>query len=368
MVEHNTETTVRRYRIHSFQNGDENAICNLFERVFGKPMGTTESALHWRWEYNENPSKGVFIKLAWDNERLVGQYAASPVQIHAEDRHIVAALSHDTMTDPQYGGIGIFRNTAEALYNEQKSAGHKFIYGFPNGNSIHGFIKNLNWRQIMSAPVHIRPVCVTKNIIRRVLNRDQSFVEKATDDNFSEIPQHFSEQTGRYKLRREAQFGDWADDLWQRCCRQHRLWVLRNKAYLNWRYVARPESKYSIVSIWENNTVAGYCITDCVVKKFGSTLFVLDFLVDLKFKEAANTLIDYIIHLAEISGVLFASALLTPGSKYRQAFRRHCFFPLPERLFPQPLYFGARCFDQEFNSVVFDPGAWSISWGDDDVV
>lgn len=40
---------------------------------------------------------------------------------------------------------------------------------------------------------------------------------------------------------------------------------------------------------------------------------------------------------------------------------RQLFLPLPERLFPQPLYFGARCFDPALNDVVFDPGAWLIS-------
>jgi hypothetical protein len=146
------------------------------------------------------------------------------------------------------------------------------------------------------------------------------------------------------------------------------LWVIRDNTYLNWRYISRPEAKYSIVSAWRGTSPVGYVITTCVEKKFGPTLFVLDFLVDLDFKNVAETLIRYVVKVAKDSGAVFASVLLTPGSRYRYLFRRHLFLQLPEMLFPQPLYFGARCFNPTLIDVVYDPKAWSISWGDNDVL
>ena len=132
-------------------------------------------------------------------------------------------------------------------------------------------------------------------------------------------------------------------------------------------YVNRPESRYEVISAWRETCPVGYAVTTLVNKEFGPTLFVLDFMVDLNFQDVAETLIRYIVKLAKVSGAVFASALLPPGSKYRNLFRRHLFMPLPERLFPQPLYFGARCFVPALNNIVYNPKAWSISWGDNDV-
>lgn len=364
MTDKIVERKNKSFQIRDYRSGDEVAICALFEKVFGKPMGKTESLRHWQWEFLENPVGGLFVKLAWAEEKLVGQYTASPLRVHAAGKEIVAALSHDTMTDPEYTGMGIFRKTAEALYDELADAGHSFIYGFPNRNSIHGFIKNLKWQQVMPVPVHIRPMGILKNNTDRLLGR--IFQEK------KELRRKENEMVlygvGGYQLKRETSFGDWADDLWQACCDQHRLWVVRDKKYLNWRYALKPENEYEIISAWKNGNPVGYVVYLIADMSFGNTIFVMDFMADLRHPGAANMLINRVIKAAQMHDCSFASALLTPGSKYLWLFRRRMFLPLPEKLFPQPLYFGVRCFDFSMKSLVANPRAWSISWGDNDVI
>jgi hypothetical protein len=367
MPEEKNKNRNKSFEIKGYNNGDENAICALFERVFGKPMGKTESIRHWQWEFLQNPVSSLFIKLAWDGDKLVGQYTASPVQMYVKGSNITAALSHDTMTDPQYSGLGIFRATAEALYREQTDAGQRFIYGFPNRNSIHGFEKYLKWQQIMPAPVHIRPVCIFKNIFQKIFHSTPGS-SAASESAFQDASSLLSGKSGKYKLHVETEFGDWADDLWVRCSNQHRLWVVRNKAYLNWRYVDKPENKYHIVSVWQDYQPVGYVVIACNNMNFGDTIFIMDFLVDLNFKYAADVLIRYVVNVAKKNECAFASVLLTPGSKYLNIFRKKLFLPLPQFLFPQPLYFGARCFDQTMEQLVNDPKAWHISWGDNDVI
>ncbi len=367
MPEEIIENAKRSFELRAYQPGNEHAICALFEKVFGKPMGKTESIRHWQWEFLQNPIGGLFIKLAWDGDKLVGQYAASPVKMYANGCNIIAALSHDTMTDPHYNGLGIFRTTAEAVYKEQANAGQSFIYGFPNRNSIHGFIKYLQWHKIIPVPVYIRPIRLTKNLSRRIFQRaDNSLADR--DDIFDKATSLLIDKSGKYELHIEMEFGDWVDDLWMRCRKQHSLWVVRDKAYLNWRYVTKPENKYHIVSVWQGVQPVGYVVLACANMNFGKAMFIMDFMVDLDFNHAADLLIRYVVNAAKKNECALASVLLTPGSKYLPIFRKKLFLPLPERLFPQPLYFGARCFDPSINKLVNDPKAWSISWGDNDVI
>ena len=355
----------KSFELRSYNPGDENAICALFEKVFGKPMGKTESIRHWQWEFLANPVKPISIMLAWDGDRLVGQYTASPVQMYVNGRNVSSTLSLDTMTDPEYGGLGIFRTAADRLYAEQVKAGQSFIYGFPNGNSIHGFVKYLQWHQIMPVPVHIRPVKIIKTISRTIFPGKPSLTEKDSGLSHASLSAY---KTNGYKLRLETEFGEWADDLWNRCCGQHNLWVVRNKAYLNWRYVAKPENKYLIVSVLQGLKSVGYMVVARTNMNIGDAVFIVDFLVDTDFKPAGDLLIRYVINLARENECAFVSALLSPGSKYRFMFRKRLFLPLPERLFMQSMYFGARCFDPVMNEVVNDPKAWSISWGDNDAI
>ena len=319
-------------------------------------MGATESICHWQWEYLGNPTRNMFIKLAWDGDKLISHYAVSPVRVWIQGNDITAALSHDTMTDPKYSRLGIFSKLAESIYAKQRSAGHGFVFGFPNRNSIHGFKKKLNWRQIMPTPVYIRPVNVPRAIFKKLFKKREYWgvSQKKTVANF--------------KIRNETQFGGWVDDLWIRCCNQHRLWVVRDQSYLNWRYAHRPENAYHILSIWCDNIPIGYTVLTFQKKRFGKILFVLDFLVDISFKSVAHKFIHKIMELSEKNNATLVSVLLTPGSKYQKAFLKHYFFSLPERMFPQPLFFGARCFETSLDKIVFEPTAWSISWGDNDVL
>lgn len=46
---------MHNYKIRRYNLGDEYKIIKLFEEVFEKTMGKTESIAHWRWEYKNNP-------------------------------------------------------------------------------------------------------------------------------------------------------------------------------------------------------------------------------------------------------------------------------------------------------------------------
>lgn len=360
----------RKWEIRDYRPGDEFAITTLFERAFGKRMGATESLEHWRWEYLENPLQSRLIKLAWDGPRLVGHYAASPRRVRLDGHDVIAALSLDTMTDPEYGRLGVFVSTAEALYNDQTRLGQVFVYGFPNANSIHGITKRLRWRRIMPTPVHVRPINPTSFLARRLpiwlasvvscaISLGADFASKMTD----RCP-----QTGNLILREEGGFGSWANNLWERCCDQHRVWLIRDYSYLNWRYGHRPENTYHVVTAWRGEKAAGYVVMTIADSGVGRTCFVLDLVADVKIPGALAALVAEVVAYAARRGVDFASALLTPGCRYRSAFRQNLFLPLPEVWFPKEIYFGARAFDSSVADVLFDRHAWSISWGDNDVL
>ena len=89
MAENLIENTSKSFEIRSYNAGDENAICALFESVFDRPMGATESIRHWQWEFLENPVKPVAIMLAWQGGKLIGHYVVNSLRAWVQDKEFL---------------------------------------------------------------------------------------------------------------------------------------------------------------------------------------------------------------------------------------------------------------------------------------
>src|SRR5574341_1456493 len=70
--------------IRNYRPGDEAQIIDLFERTFGRTMGRTESARHWKWEFLDTPAGYQAIVLAFAGSTLAAQYAAMPVRLQVD--------------------------------------------------------------------------------------------------------------------------------------------------------------------------------------------------------------------------------------------------------------------------------------------
>ena len=353
--------------------GDEKGILELFEKVFGKPMESKGSSLkHWQWEFIERPEKDTAIRLAWDEDRLVGQYAAGPVRLSVDGKEYLAALSYDTMTDPEYQGRGIFTTLANQLFSDLTEKGHHSIFGFPNGNSIYGFVKKLEWTRIGAPPIFVRPVSPA-NVLREKLKFSPRLAEwiGALTARLLMLPDRllFGKAAKQFEIREESQFGDWADTLWERCKNQHRVWVVRNKEYLNWRYVDKPFSNYRIFSAWKDGQIAGYTVICREKKHAGTSTFIMDMLVDQACLSAGHALLHQVVSTAVSQQDTLVCAMVSPLSPMRRVFRQRGFFRLPEKLFPQELHFAGRLLCDEAGSDFFyESSSWGLSWGDDDVL
>jgi GNAT superfamily N-acetyltransferase len=75
----------------------------------------------------------------------VGFYGVLPVEAIYFGKKITIAQSADTITHPDYRKLGIFKNLAEKTYELCLKSGINLLFGIPNYNSYHGFIKYLDW-------------------------------------------------------------------------------------------------------------------------------------------------------------------------------------------------------------------------------
>lgn len=86
--------------------------------------------------------------LAYDNEnKAAAFYGVYPYMTAYKGKQYLAAQSGDTMTHPKHVGKGLFTTLAKMTYELAKQEGIQFIFGFPNENSLPGFVRKLSWVQ-----------------------------------------------------------------------------------------------------------------------------------------------------------------------------------------------------------------------------
>jgi len=369
MSEKKIEKQKKSFDIRNYKPGDELAICALFEKVFGKPMGKTESLRHWRWEFLENPAKPIAIKLAWDGNRLVGQEAANILRFYSQGKEYLALLIFDTMTDPDYQGLGIFTETAKIFYKDLSEKGYAFVYGFPNANVIYARTKKLDWKIIYDTPICVRPLDTGGFVRERTksvfLGKCASIFSKKV---FGALRSNKTRDT-LIEIRKEKKFDTWANELWDKCKNQHKLWAVRDYKYLSWRYDMRPESNYDLYTAWGNNILAGYIITTEINRKEGKIVFIADILADNKVNGVVDRLLNAVIQESINKGAAMISSMVMPNSVYKSAFRKKLFIKLPRILMPQEIHFGAYSLDNGLSKeFLYDADIWHISWGDTDLL
>lgn len=111
--------------------------------------------------YNREVAHGFFEKkydtaftgveytgfLAYDRQRVpIAFYVVVPCFIKSGDEIILAAQSVDTMTHPNHRNKGLFAELALTTFQLCRELNIRLLFGFPNQNSLPGFVNKLGWR------------------------------------------------------------------------------------------------------------------------------------------------------------------------------------------------------------------------------
>lgn len=110
--------------------------------------------------YKKQVSDGFFAKkydtaftgieytgfIAYSNQQPAAFYAVIPCFLKCDDKIILAAQSADTMTHPDHRNKGLFVELALTTFQLCRDLNIRLLFGFPNQNSLPGFINKLGWQ------------------------------------------------------------------------------------------------------------------------------------------------------------------------------------------------------------------------------
>jgi len=351
------------WNVCEFQNENLDEMIKITVENYGKIEIADKSFL--QWQYFDNPAGNALIKLAKSSQNeVVGQYIIIPMKIKFNDEIIYSTLSLNTLTRKDYRGKGIFVGLADAIYSKCKEGKIRFTYGFPNQNSYPGFIKKLQFQDLGSIPLLVRPLSVKKLLFNKFNSKLLANVGGLLQPIFNTSVKDSEE----IKIMRiTSKFEDF-DEFWKSIKDKYKVIGVRNSEYIKWRYSDIPIREYYIIGAYRNEELIAYSILrNTEIEKYRCGMIV-DFMIKDGEKLAGKKIINEAINQFKKEGIELAGCLMLPNTEEYQILKANRFLKCPKFLEPQPFKIIYRNHHDNNNEQLENINNWFLTMGDYDVI
>ncbi|MHA1965655.1 MAG: GNAT family N-acetyltransferase [Candidatus Thorarchaeota archaeon] len=204
------------------------------------------------WEYYSNPYGAVDTWVADDNGQIVGQYSLQGYDSYFFGMTIRASLCFDVATHPDYRFQGMFTRLGHHALKAEGENDVAFTVGFPwvGGIAIPGHMK-VGWKQLGALSIYYK----------------------------TEFDDQLVQDSGEIKINGISTFDQRFDNLAEARKNDLPVALVRNQAYLNWRFVHKVGYTYYPHEILEKGDLVGYIVLKLYESDQGTTLHIIDFLL-----------------------------------------------------------------------------------------
>ena len=347
------------------QPSNAGALAELFTAAFRSP----KKREFFQWKYFDNPAGQIVGYGAPYENRLVASHGNIPLQIKIGDEVCLGAQSVDAMVAAEARRQGMWARIARASYVDMDRDGLAVNYCLPSPVAKVGFVEKLGWTYLGEIPRYIKPLDVQGIVadggmrggVKRLLWRGamwqagQGAVQRSTNHIAIKPITHFDARFGR---------------LWEQSARDFPIAVVRDAAYLNWRYLAHPNAgQYVCLSAEKQGSLCAYAVLSLTDPHVAH---LLELIVAPGAETAAHNLLQVIVQRAQVAGAAQLQAFMLPQYKrYLNLLRTFGFIHQTGRLTPGELGYTAPFIVRPHPATAFPVDVthlsnWFISMGDHD--
>lgn len=296
------------------------------------------------WKFARNPAGKGKIAVCRDGKKIVGLNAFMAGNFGGAGS-LRAFQSMDTIVASEARGKGVFNRLINRFYDD---APGDTLYGFPNLSSSPGFFGKLGWTSLGPAPMLVKPLRAGI-FLKRLHPKMPDFPLPAFLPAMPDIEQidHFPASVG---------------PVWDGFAKTNKIRIAlrRDATFMNWRLLDHPVADYTGWKVGDE-AFAASCIEEkhggrigYVMEAFGSQQGVADLVNGMS------------LHMQRARADAIFAWVLPHSSNYK-AFRAAGFIPLPDRIRPIKLNFGAKALKPDSPPIgpVTD---WYVSYLDSDTV
>ncbi len=252
--------------IRPFQPGDEKQAVPLFNRIFNKDMNEAEYL--WKVVNTPWPPSTATTWIADDNGTIAGQYASTAMQFKLHNQ--IKTILHvcDVMTHPDYRKQGLLTTIGEEANRQWAVNNISFVTGcFP----LEGWgsrNEHLGWEVMYQSAWMWRPLDLGQmlppalKLFEGVANRLSAGLNRLS---YQIAERRFRNWKTKLIVSAKEEF----DGLWSELKHHYAAIVVRDSAWVNYRYLDAPHQEYSVTAAYDTDgKLCGYVA--CRLRRLGN--------------------------------------------------------------------------------------------------
>lgn len=221
-------------KIRAYLSGDERAIMALDEEALPS-VWNRRTLQNWYWKYTDrNPAGESIIWVAEHQDKIVAHFAAVPYRLKAFDQEVAASHSIGALVEVKYQNRGLLKLVGDKMLANLGERDIYFTWGFPNQRAYQFEKQALGYHDL----INFDQWTIAKDKLQRNDPYDLDF-------------------------RKITHFGQEFDRLWETCSKGYNVAIKRDAAYLNWRFMQRPDWFYYPFALYEADELKGYVVLKC---------------------------------------------------------------------------------------------------------
>ena len=328
----------------------------IFQNAFNKDY---DPAL-WEWKFDNNPfqpSGAPVIYVAEKSGEIAGAAALLPVPFQVNQQRLPFYWGTDLMVHPRFQGLGI----AQAMY-KHLSKKHEIIMSIGASEAaLQLLLKKTSWFKMSGfkrLTCYLDPMPFLKNKIPIM----GSMLCPLSKWLLKPFLAHPPGQDQLVSLREIKKIGPEFDQLWEEVAPYYPISVCRTRQYLQWRYQAEPDKKYTFYGLLKNKKLLGYFVLEFdrpLTKNGFSEGMLMELVANPGDNKTIAILVQGALRAAKDRGCHLVRCITTSGRE--TPYRRENFFDLPQW---DIRFFGSADFNKISKKLINNPELWLITFGD----
>ncbi len=293
------------------------------------------------WQYDQNPSGQVYELITKNPEMVTGHCAAIPLRYKIGPQIRMGSAAVNVMTHPDYRGRGIFIILHKEVFERCRQEGSSFTFGFSNEYSHKNCLRRLDYQEMGRFPLWILPfdlnrIMKSSQPKRGILMRSiASAANPFWRRGLAALNLRLKDRS--VQIEKVVTFTEEFDRFWHKVKPDHTNILIRERAYLQWRFTNHPTRKYDVFTARSRGEMRGYLVARITEIEGIPCAMLVDVLVEKtpEGKRAAKTLIAAFNRHARAQGAALGLCLMLRHSPVVQTLRRNGYIICPKAFLPR---------------------------------
>lgn len=349
------------FKVHRYRKTDRDEVFAFLRKAYS-PIDYNRLISQWDWKYDANPSNAnaePYILLLKNGTNIIGMEGTMSLRVSILGKEYWIKNFCDLIVHPDYRSQGLSRQIVRQII-----ADHPIGFSWLNEISqktVAPLSTSQYTRLLFLFRLMDSSQVIYKTTGSRLLRRWSSLLTSPSQ-RLTDILHRRPSPVG-VTITQVANFDQRVDSLWERIRRNYPVIVVRDQSYLNWRFVHRPDAKYTLLAATKGDDLVGYIVLRVTEKSGIKWGYLADFLVEdrssLLLKYLIYQAIDYLRHERAAIIICLATMHFFRHILYRMGF-------IPWLL--KPKYFNPRITLPDPELQVFrNSRQWYLTMGDGDL-